>query len=438
VQGRAPVLAFVLIFLSLLFALPASARLTKSDAYDLLKSRGIRWAQTELLPSDADSLRTQAEAALKPHMAFVGEEVLSRVDLHQIGFPDTGPLGLVTYGAAVAEFQYSVLDLKAEARIETAKINQSLSVENMHQYQSDLTYAMLLSFLNTQRLAEKLKVIDSNIQRNNEILKMAEAKQRSGAGIPTDVLRENVLVSLENLKRLDTETNFKKSNRDLATLLGLSTLDDGVEPLKLKVIDIDAKDRFAKTGVDDRPDVKAADMTVVAARSLKSETESELDPKVEMVGDLGVGGVSLYQGQGSNLVGTIGVQIKFPVYDGHYYSGKMQQAQIQVTKAQLQAQHTRLDSEAQIYNALDQLETSRLAADLAAEQVQLATEELNVARKRFTTGVTSGVDLASSQANLSSALNNYIDIVFGYEVSKVSYFKSIGEFDSYFDLEKKK
>ncbi len=404
----------------------------------MLKARGIRWHQTELLPADADSLRTQAESALKPHMAFVGEELLTRVDLHQLGFPESGPLGLVTYGSAVAEVQYALLDLKSKARIETAKVNQTLSVENMKQYQSDLTYGMLLAFLNSQRLAERLKVIDSNIQRNSEILKMAEAKQRSGAGIPTDVLRAKGLVSLENMKRLDTMTNFKKSLRDLGTLLGLSSIDENLEPLSLKVIGIDAKDHFAKTGVDERPDVRAAELTVQAARHMKSESEYELDPRVEFLGDVGVGGVSLLQGQGSNLVGILGIQVKFPIFDGYYYTAKMQQAEIQVTKAELQAQHTRLDSESQIYNALDQLETSRLAADLASEQVQLATEELNVARRRFTTGVTSGMDLASSQANLSSALNNYIDIVFGYEVSKVSYFRSIGEFDSYFDLEKKK
>jgi len=431
-------MAATLVAAPCVFSSSALALLTKGEAFELLKSSGLRWQQTQLLPTEAESLRTQAEAALKPHLGFSASELLTRVDLHQFGIDDSGPLNLVTYGAAVAEFSMPLIDFRSSARVETAKMNETLSRENMRQYQSELTYGMLLSFLNSQRLAEKLKVIDSNIQRNGEILRMAQARARSGAGIPTDVLRAKGLVSLENMKRLDTETNYKKSVRDLATLLGMNTIEGGLEPLTLHEIDIDAKDKFAKTGVDERADVKASELTVQAARQLKNEAEFELDPKVEIMGDLGVGGVSLIQAQGSNLVGTIGIQIKFPVYDGHYYTGKVQQAQVQISKAQLQAQHLKLDAEAQIYSALDQLETSKMAANLAAEQVDLATEELSVARKRFTNGATSGVDLASSQANLSSALNNYIDIVFSYEASKVNYFKSIGEFETYFALEGRK
>ena len=412
--------------------------LTKTVAYELLKSQGIRWHQTELLPLDAESLRIQAEAALQPHMGFAAREMLTRTNLRQFGFTESGPMDLITFGAAVAEFEIPVFDLKSRARADAAKMNETLTRENMRQFQSDLTYGMLLTFVNTQRLAEKLKVIESNIGRNGEILKMAEAKLRSGAGISIDVMRAKGLVALENMRKLETETNYRKSLRDLATMLGLPAIEGGVEPLTLNEIDIDAKDKFAKTGVDDRPDVKAAELTVLAAKEIKNEAESEFDPKVTMLGDVGVGGVSLIQGEGANLLGTIAIQVKFPIFDGHFFGAKVQQSQVSVSKAVLQAQHTRLDAESQIYNALDQLETSRTAAALASEQVKLATEELNIARRRFTSGSTSGVDLASSQGNLSNALNNYIDIVFGYEASKVNYFKSIGEFETYFALEKKK
>ena len=417
---------------------PAFAIFKKSDAYELLKSHGIRWKQTELLPADAASLKTQAAAALMPHMGLVVSEAVSRVNLRQFGFSDPGPLGIIEYGAMVAEFEVPLLDPKSRSRLEAATMNENLSQENMRQYQSDLTYGMLLSFLNSQRLAEKIKVIDRNIQRNNEILKMAEAKRRSGTGIPIDVLRAKGLVALENLKKLDTETNYKKSIRDLATLLGLPTIDDTLEILQLKEIGIDAKDKFAKTGVDERPDVKAAALTSLTAKELRNEAESEADPKLTLLGDAGVGGVNLLGEQGSSFIGSIGLQLRFPIFDGHYFSAKVQEAQVNITKAQLQAEHIRLDAESQIYDALDQLETSRKAADLASQQVELATEELSVASKRFTTGASSGVDLASSQANLSSALNSYIDIVFGYEASKVNYFRNIGEFDTYFELEKRK
>lgn len=436
-----PWVGLTLSLLSLLLltqtSLASAPSLNKIEAYQILQARGIRWHQTELLPLDAESLRMQAEAALLPHMGFAAREIVGRFNLREFGIADQGPMDLITFGAAVAEFEMPVIDLKSRARVDAAKMNETLSRESMRQYQSDLTFGMLLAFLNSQRLAEKLEVIDSNIERNNEILKMAEAKVRSGTGISIDVMRARGLVSLESMHKLETQTNYRKSLRDLATILGLSSIDQGLEPLKLKEIDIDAKDKFAKTGVDDRPDVKAAELTVLAAKELKNESESEFDPKVSIYGDVGVGGISLLQGEGANLIGTLAVQVRFPLFDGHFYSAKVQQAQVNVSKAVMQAEHTRLEADAQIYSALDQLETSRAAAKLAEDQVKLATEELNIARRRFTSGSSSGIDLASSQANLSTALNSYIDIVFAYETSKVNYFKSIGEFDTYFSLEKK-
>ena len=413
----------------------AHAILTKTEALKQMQANGARWQQTHLIVEDAQTLSKMADSALKPHAQIVGKELMSRADLSRFGIANDGPMDIITYGAIVVEFDVPILDRKSLSRSETAKANIEINQEQSNQYRSDLTAGMILTYLNAQRMAEKIRVLKASIDRDAEIVKMAEAKLNSGTGIKMDLLRAQGFVSFEKMKLLDAETSYKKAMQDLATLLGKPHIDDELEPLVMHTISIDADDPFAKTGVDDRPDIRMTLQTVHAAHLARQEAKNEWFPTVSAFGEAGVGASSLFPTPGPAAVGVIGLQIKAPFLDGGYLTGKEQQAETNIAKAELQAKHIRLEAEGQIHEALDQLKTSKVAAKLAVEQVDLAGKELEVARSRFTTGAASGVDLATSQASLSNAFINKIDIITGYEASKLNYYRSIGDLDSYFKTE---
>lgn len=405
--------------------------LTRAEAFELLSTQGVRWKQTELLVKEAEALRGQADSANRFHAAFVARQIATRANLRQYGFADPGPMDIISFGGAVVAFEYSVWDPRSRARSDAAATNETLNKEVARQYQNDLTYAMLLSYVNSQRFAEKLKVIDQSIERNQEILKMAESKVKSGAGIALDVARAKGLVAYESMKRADTETGYKKSLRDLATLLGVEKV-EAVEEMHPSSIAIDTTKTDVKSVLAARPDVKSADLTVQAARQLKKEAEGEAGAKVSLLGEAGIGNSNIMQSESASMIGSVGIQVKVPIYDGGYFGAKKQQAQVNVEKASLQSRHVQLDGESQLNSSIEQMEMSKKALELAGEQVRLANEEMNLARARFKSGASSGVDLANSQANLSNALNNKIDIVAAHEAAKMTYFRNIGDFSFYF------
>jgi outer membrane protein len=414
----------------------ARAILTKEQALKIMQSNGVRWQQTHLVVEDAKNLSVLADAALKPHAQIVGKELMSKADLSRFGIQSSGPDNIITYGAVVVEFDVPLLDKKSYSRSEAASAAIGISEEQSAQYQSDLKAGMVLTYLSAQRFAEKIRVLKANIDRDGEIVKMAQAKVHSGTGIELDLLRAKGYVAFEQMKLLDAETSYKKSVQDLATLLGQPAVSDELELLTLRSISIDADDPFAKTGIDDRADVKMSLQTVQAARLVQKQAQNEWFPTVSAFGEAGVGASSVFANSGPNAVGVIGLQIKAPLFDGGYLTGKEHQAQTDISKAELQARHVRLEADGQIKEALEQLKTSKAAAILAVEQVDLATKELEIAERRFETGAASGPDLATSQASLSNAKINQIDIIAGYEASKLSYFKSIGDLDGYFESEK--
>ncbi len=418
-------------FLSLFYASSSWGIISKTDALDLLKREGIRWRQTEFIAEDAEQTHIQAQAGLMPHLDVVGREVATRTNLQKYGFEDPGPMQIVTFGGIFLEGEYALLDRKSMFREQAAKTNVDLQKQNQIQYQGDLTFAMLLTYLNCQRLTERVNVYDKSIERNIQIESMAKSRLSAGVGIQTDLMRARGIVGLDNLKRIDAQAELSKCRKDLANALGLPFIKDELEPLQYESFFIDTADPFMKTGIEDRPDIKATILSIEAAKQLKQQSQAETFPVIQLLGEVGFGGSNIVAGAGTTALGAIGIQIKFPFSEGKYFQSKVKQASINVSRAELQAKQIRIEAEGQIQSAIEKLKTTKTAGDLAEEQVHLAKEELKIIQSRFRSGASNGPDLATAQNNLSNVLLNQIEVIFANEAAKINYYRSISEIESY-------
>ena len=417
------------------FILLASSKgyglLTKKESLETLRQQGIRWKQTEVLNRDAELTDKMANAAMMPHLEIGGREIATKADLTKYGFADPGPLKIVSFGSIFIEGEVSLFNKKLFYQKEAAQINIQLQKQNTAQYQNDLSFLMLTTYVNCQRLAERVKVFDQNIERDKIIEDMAASKVKAGVGLETDLMRAQGIVGLNHLRKIDAAGDLVKCRKDLANILGLAELKDELDPLNYKNLHIDTSDPFMKTGIDDRPDVKASLLTTQAAKSLSQAAKAEAWPNIQLLGEVGYGGTSLVSSSGGNLLGAIGLQIKMPLFDGGYFNAKAEQGNLNLIKSELQATQVRIEAEGQIQAALEKLKTTKDAAELAEEQVHLAEEELKVTQHRFKSGASSGPDLAAAQSNLSNVLLNQIDVISANEIAKINYYRAVSEIDGY-------
>lgn len=396
-----------------------------------MKESSIRWKQADLLVSDAESVAKETYGAFGPHAQLVAREAATRVNLQQYGFNDAGPMQVVTFGGIFLEGKYTLLDLTKKFVGEAAQTNTEIQKLNTQQVKSDLLYSALVVYVNCQRLSARRGVYEKSLERDKTIVEMAQSKVKAGFGLQTDLMRAQGLLGMDNLKLIEATLDLEKCRNDLAGIIGVTSIKDDLEPLTYSPFSVASDDPFTKTGVDDRSDVKASRLTVIAAKSISSAAKSVIVPTIEVFGEAGIGGSNAFRSGTTGPLGIVGIQLKLPLYDSGILSAKSQLMLNSVQKAELQAKQTRIDAESQISASLARLKSTKTAADLAQEQVNLVQKELSILSNRYSTGLASGVELYTAQTNLSASLLNEIEVAFANEVAKLSYFRAISEIDSY-------
>ncbi len=429
---------FALIFLIFSAAVAGNADLTKREAFEILKTNSFKWHQTEMLTQESAGLKKQAEGADSFHLGFVSREYLARINQVQFGFTETGPLGFISLGETAFQFTMPIIDKVSLARLQAAIENEKMSAATQKQYQSDLTYYMLLTYLNTQRLKRKTLVVDSYLTRDLQILNIAKTRVRVGQGLRVDLLRAQGLYEKDGLKRMDANSSYLKSKQDLATIISKANIEGDLEPLEIHTFISPQSAESLLKHLDLRPDVRAARQMVLVTGNLQSEAEKQTHLKLELMGQVGVFGTTIYGGQNSAVTGTIGVQLAFPILDGGYFSGKVQEVAAKHMTASLQVNQVELEASSQIKTACTQLTDARTVLDASKTYSHVVEEEFRLISNRYSSGATSGLELSNAHVNISSAQESETDAIFTYEVAKVNYYKSIGSFDEYFIQEKVK
>jgi outer membrane protein TolC len=424
-------LILLLSLVMLLFSANAAATLSMRQALQELKDNGYKWQQTNLLSQQASALELQAGAALSPQVEFVSRELIGRINQLQYGFDTPGDLNIFTLGSTAVQGKFPLVDSGAVARLNAAKENVKYNSDVARQYQSDLTYVMLAQFLNSQRLKKKLETIQTTLDRDAEIEKLANARVSAGVGLVLDLMRAKGLMEVDRVKELDIETTFKKSCQDFYALLGASKVKDEFPPLTYREIQTPNQEVSLQKSHGSRPDLLSSKSLLEVADKLRIQAEKQDNFRLELFGDLGVVGTHVIGGVGNAVTGTLAIQLTIPLIDGSYNKGLVQEASVKEKNLQLQDKQMALEADNQVVNNLAQLNESKKAVEASNNQISIAEAEMKLARKRFLSGTATGLELANAQGSLTTATDANVDATFSYEIAKLNYYKSIGDFDQY-------
>ena len=405
--------------------------LTKKQAFQMMEKNGFKWKQTNLLTSEAEAKTMEASSAFQPHIGTAARTFLGRVNAAEYGLPDSQLPDYFLFASLLIQGQYTLFDASARARLEAAKLGEGLNRETKNQYKQELTYVMLLQYLNIQRLKRQLDTHEENIKRAEQLLRFAKTKAHIGAGIPLDIARAKSLLGSENLKKVMTYTKYMKSRQEMALLLGRQRVDEEIEPLTLNVVSDADLNSGLKEGLVNRADLKALKFGIEGAKELYEQARHETTPKIQALGEVGYTFTNAFHIPAVIPTSVIGVQISMPLWSGGYFQAKREEAAVQVEKVQLQYKQTELEVLSQVKEALGQLISAQQAIKISAEIMDTAKEEAEIASKRYYGGLSGAVEFSNSHANYVNAIDSNTEAIFGYEVAKVNFYKSTGNFQAY-------
>ena len=290
----------------------------------------------------------------------------------------------------------STVDL-AKAGRNSATIMQDMTLR-------DLSLATVQSFYSVLFLQEAVKVQQKEIAALQKNLDHMQKRYAEGAATRFDLLTTQVRLASAGNRKIDLESKLRNQEITLRRLCGLGEH----APLNLKgSFEIAAagmdSDRLAASALDHRPEMMLARENLKAASSKKSLAVREFLPKI--VGSASWGSTNGYVPDIEKMRTNVaaGVELQVPIFDGFRKSASLREA----AAMKRSAEQARIDAEemtrAEVQQSLNDLNSSREKIETTRLQVSQADLAAQHARIRYNNGLATTLDLLDAEAALAEA-----------------------------------
>lgn len=263
-----------------------------------------------------------------------------------------------------------------------------------------------------------------------EGLKAATVRHAVGAGTPADKLQARTAYSQAVLNRIQAEGNARTAAGVLANVLGL----DADRPVQIvppagQAVDENFEQDVARL-IDEarrnRPDLKAAEAQLKAARANVETAAASGKPSLSLTADMNYSDTSESSPFRS---AALGVTLSVPLFTGYNttYTIRAAQAQLAVRAAQrdLLSQQIALD----VWQAYQTLITDTHAVKSSADLVASAAESERMALGRYKAGAGSILDVLTAQSALASARQQNVQALYGWYIARAALAQAMGQLD---------
>lgn len=125
--------------------------------------------------------------------------------------------------------------------------------------------------------------------------------------------------------------------------------------------------------------------------------------------------------------GTIwGLNLSVPIFDGFKKSSQIQQAKINIAKAENDKKNLESYIDQEVFNAKTTYQRSGEQLEIQKKNMQLAQEIYDRTQIKYKNGVGSSLELTTSQNDLETARANYLNTLYEYFVAQLDLRKATG------------
>ena len=416
-------------------------RLSLGDAARRAARQSNAVQGAEQRAAEAQARVTQAKAALYPD--FTANALQSGRTFNSVTFGITIPpapgqaplfnpegqvLGPVNTVDLRGHVQQNIFDYSVWQRVRTAQTSATAaradvtSEGDLAAMQAAAAYVRVLR-TNAQLQA---RLADSSLAR--DLVTIAQSQLEAGVGVALDVTRaQSQLAGVRN-QLISARNDRDRAQLDLRRALNLP-LDTRVElsdTLSTEVPEDLALDEPTATAraLRDRPDLRAAEEQIRAARQAVSAIRSERLPSLAAFGDDGVVGKS----GATRLLPTYtwGVQLSLPIFDGFRREGRIQEQEAVTRELDVRRHDLEQQATIDVRGALLDLASAREAIGASRERLRLAEQEVDQARQRFRAGVAGNADVVNAALSLNAARSQYVDVLTSLQAARVTLARAEG------------
>ncbi len=413
-------------------------------------SANLTLRQTVLRIEEARSNVVSAAAAGLPHLGASGSYMREQLGLKGIvkesGFSGStsGSTGADSSGFVnqlynpVDLFQDSLnasweLDLFGKVRRETeeAHANFEAVVEARNDALVSAEAQVAQTYAQLRGAQAQTRIANEDIKVETDVLQLTQDRVQRGLASDLDVdnARTQLDITTSSLPQFQQLTEVSSNN--LAVLLGEppGALDGELMasskdvPLLPPDIPIGTPASLAER----RPDIREAVAKLHAATAATGVAIAQTYPDISLTGQVGTRALEgQYLTHWSNLFYSAGPTISLPIFEGGSLSANIELTTNQQQEAALAYQQSVLNALQEVENALASYRADRARQLSLADTVKSASDGLYLASERYKHGLSSFIDVLTTENQLVTARQQYTDSAVAVTLDVVTLYRALG------------
>jgi len=284
------------------------------------------------------------------------------------------------------------------------------------------------AYLSLLELDHELEIGQRTYSVRTNSLVLTEARQTGGVASKQDVYQAQILVATAEASIVETHRRIEQQENELCILLGRNpAAPQRGEGLLRQKLDLTVPPGLPSDLLDRRPDIRSAELQLVAANADIGQAKAAFFPKVTLTGSYGYQSVALSDLFTSpSRTWQFGPAVSVPLFTGGALRGNLKLAQARFDEAVALYQKTVQNSFREVSDSLIAYQRSREFRARQEENTQAHRDATDLANMRYEGGVTSYLEVLYNEQELFSSELNLARARLDELLSVVSLYRSLG------------
>ncbi len=314
--------------------------------------------------------------------------------------------------------------------LDASEATAQASAASLGDVQVSIAAEVALSYITLRGAQVRLAIAADNLASQLETLQITQ--WRLQAGLVTSLDTEQALTTAEQTRaRIPAlQTAIEQARHALAVLTGqppaaLSTVLAASDPVPQAAADLALS--FPAETLRQRPDVRAAELQVMAALARVSQAEAARMPNFQLGGSLGLVGLTLGALTSSSAgIGALLASVSLPVFDGGALRAQVRAQQAALDQAGMAYQAAVLTALTDVEDALVALRGDRESLLSLQRAAEAAGNAALLARLRYDSGLIDFQTVLDTQRTQLNAQESVAISSAGLSTDHVRLYKALG------------
>src|SRR5690606_2837782 len=279
------------------------------------------------------------------------------------------------------------------------------------------------------------QTVQTNLENTRKTGAVIKGLVDAGLARKIDLDRTNVAINNLEATLQQIQNSLTLTENALKFAIGMDM--DKEVMLPDETFDINASILMQSGNVNDRTEIKVLEKQIELLALNKQAKKAAYYPTLSFNGSLG------YLNMGSSFpifansdkvkgspYSSLGLNLSIPIFNGGATRARINQAEVDLKKAKVQMEDTKLALSLANENARAQIKNSLLTVDANRRNVQMAKEVLDNTKNNYKHGLATLTEVLDAENAYADAQNNLNTSLLNYKIAEIQFIKANGNLKS--------